>query len=180
MQTKHLCVLTSDIWTKGEVGTPWNRFEPSSKIVCFFCGADMLFLSCFCYAFVRVCLLMLCCHLLGKGCPLGSRLWSLIVNLSLSHWYPGSGVVLDFIDSWSLPSFLLLTIFHSFQSFDVFSLDRNLFSILKILALDAKKVDVLGRPCRLKRSTAKSILRLISTSGDTLRTISTPGVIVFQ
>ena len=30
------------------------------------------------------------------------------VKLSLSHWYPGSGVVLDCIDSCSLPSFLLL------------------------------------------------------------------------
>ena len=31
MQTKHLCVLMH-IWTKGEVGTPLNRFKPSSKI----------------------------------------------------------------------------------------------------------------------------------------------------
>ena len=30
---------------------------------------------------------------------LGSRLWCLTVSLSLSHWYPGSGVVLEFIDS---------------------------------------------------------------------------------
>ena len=30
---------------------------------------------------------------------LGSGLWCLTVNLSLSHWYPGSGVVLDCIDS---------------------------------------------------------------------------------
>ena len=43
----------------------------------------MLFLSCFCYAFVRVCLLMPCGHLLGKGWPLGSSLWCLIVKLSL-------------------------------------------------------------------------------------------------
>ena len=28
--------------------------------------------------------------------------------LSLSHWYPGAGVVLDCFDPWSLPSFLLL------------------------------------------------------------------------
>ena len=59
----------------------------------------MLFLSCFCYAFVRVCLLMPCGHLLGKGWPLGSHLLCQIVKLSLSHWYPGSGVVLDCIDS---------------------------------------------------------------------------------
>ena len=28
-------------------------------------------------------------------------------SLSLSHWYPGSGVVLDCIDSWSLHPYLL-------------------------------------------------------------------------
>ena len=32
------------------------------------------------------------------------------VSLSLSHWYPGSGVVLDCINSWSLHHFLLLDI----------------------------------------------------------------------
>ena len=47
---------------------------------------------------VRVCLLVPYDHLLGKGRPHGSRLWCLIVSLSLSHWYPGSGVVLDCID----------------------------------------------------------------------------------
>ena len=35
------------------------------------------FLSCVCYAFVRVCLNVPCGHLLGKGCPIGSRLWCL-------------------------------------------------------------------------------------------------------
>ena len=59
----------------------------------------MFFLSCVCYVFVRVCLYDLCGHLLGKGCPLGSSLWCLPVSLSLSHWYLGSGVVLDCIDS---------------------------------------------------------------------------------
>ena len=31
------------------------------------------------------------------------------VSLSLSHWYPGSGVVLDCIVSWSLQPYLLLS-----------------------------------------------------------------------
>ena len=35
-------------------------------------------LSCVCYVFVRVCLYVLCGHLLGKGWPLGSRLWCLM------------------------------------------------------------------------------------------------------
>ena len=56
-------------------------------------------LSCVCYAFVRVCLYVLFGHLLGKDLTLGSCLWCLTVRLSLSHWYPGSGVVLDCIDS---------------------------------------------------------------------------------
>ena len=59
----------------------------------------MFFLSCVCYAFVGVCLYVPCGHLLGKGCPLGSYLWCQTVSLSVSHWYPGSGVVLDCIDS---------------------------------------------------------------------------------
>ena len=52
-------------------------------------------LSGVCYVFVLVCLYLLCGHLLGKA--LGSRLWCLTVSLSL--WYPGSGVELDCIDS---------------------------------------------------------------------------------
>ena len=61
----------------------------------------MLILSCFYYAFVRVSLLMPCGHLLALV------FLCLIVKLSLSHWYPGSGVVLDRIDSLYLPSSLL-------------------------------------------------------------------------
>ena len=122
MQTKYLCVLIH-IWTKGEVGVLWKRLKPFSQIFlltvlrqCFFCGSFMLFLSCFCCAFVRVCLLLPCGHLLGKCLPLGSRLWCLIVKLVLCHWYPGSGVVLDCIDSWSLP-FFLLRVPNSFYSY---------------------------------------------------------------
>ena len=33
----------------------------------FFCASFMLSLSCICYAFVRICLLMPFGHLLGKG-----------------------------------------------------------------------------------------------------------------
>ena len=61
-----------------------------------------------CCAFVCVCLYVPCCHLLGKGWLLGSRLWCIIVNMSLSHWNPGLGVVLDCINSWSLHPYLFL------------------------------------------------------------------------
>ena len=90
----------------------WNRFKPSNKIIFWpFQGGtsfvDHFFLYCVCYAFVRVCLFVPCGHLLGKGWPLGCRLLCLTVSLSLSHGYPGSDVVLDCFDSWSLHPYLL-------------------------------------------------------------------------
>ena len=109
MQTKQLYFLIH-IWTKGDVGAPWP-FQGGWSF--------MLFLFCFCYALVCVCLLMPSGHLLGKGWPLGSCLWCLIVKLSLSHWYPGSAVVLDCIDSWSLP-FILLSFISSHILFKQF------------------------------------------------------------
>ena len=51
----------------------------------------------------------------GKGLPSWLSLWCLILKLSLSHYYAGSGVVLDCIASWSLPSFLLLKHFSRWQ-----------------------------------------------------------------
>ena len=46
-----------------------------------------------------LCLYVPCDHLLGKGCHFGPRLWCLTVSVALSNWYPGSGMVLDCIDS---------------------------------------------------------------------------------
>ena len=49
-----------------------------------------------------LCLLCLCARLFicALWSPAGKGLmWCLTVSLSLSHWYPGSGVVLDCIDS---------------------------------------------------------------------------------
>ena len=59
--------------------------------LCFFC---LVFVMPLCTS-----IFVPCDHLLGKGWPLGSSLWSLIVSLSLSHWYSVSGVVLVCIDS---------------------------------------------------------------------------------
>ena len=70
----YLCVLIH-IWIKGEVGAPLNRFKPSSdrsKAVLLLWIVYVCVLSCVCYVFVRVCLYVLCDHLLGKGWPLGS------------------------------------------------------------------------------------------------------------
>ena len=67
----------------------------------------MFFQSCVRYALIHVCLNVPCGHLLGEDWPLGSRLWCLAVRLLLCHWYPGSGKVLDCIDSRSLHPYLL-------------------------------------------------------------------------
>ena len=98
-QTSSSPTLTKDVFVTKTYGSLGRRY--------FFCGSFMFFLSCVCYVFVRVCLYVPCGHLLGKGWPLGSRLWCVTVYLLLSHWYPGSGVILDCIDSWSLHPYLL-------------------------------------------------------------------------
>ena len=62
-----------------------------------------------------LCLLCLCARLFicALWSPAGKGLTSWLsfvvstVSLSLSDWYPGSGVVLDCIDSWSLHPYLL-------------------------------------------------------------------------
>ena len=91
---------------KTGLSPPVKYFTDRSKAVLLLWIFYVLVLSCVCYVFLRVSLYVLCGHLLGKGWPLGSRLWCLAVSLSLSHWYPGSGVVLDCIDSWSLHPYL--------------------------------------------------------------------------
>ena len=83
---------------KTGLSPPVKYFTDRSKVL-------LLFWIFFVVSVLR--LLCLCAHLLGKGWSLGSRLWCLTVSLSLSYWYPGSGVVLDCIDSWSLHPYLL-------------------------------------------------------------------------
>ena len=75
-------------WSTSELRVrlaPLNRFKPSSKIFYwpFQGGTSSVDLLCFCsvlclLCFVRVCLYVLRGHLLGKGWPLGSRLWCLL------------------------------------------------------------------------------------------------------
>ena len=69
-------------WSTSELRVrlaPLNQFKPSSKIFNWpfqggtsFVDLYVFVLSCVCYVFV------LCGHLLGKGWPLGSRLWCLL------------------------------------------------------------------------------------------------------
>ena len=99
-------------WSTSELRVrlaPLNRFKPSSKIFFwpFQGGTSFVDLLCLCSV---LCLLCLCARLFicAMWSPAGKGLTSWLsfvvstVSLSLSHWYPGSGMVLDCIDSWSL------------------------------------------------------------------------------
>ena len=66
----------------------------------------------FCLVFALFCARLFICALwspAGKGLTSWLSFVVSSVSLSLSHWYPGSGVVLDCIDSWSLHHYLLST-----------------------------------------------------------------------
>ena len=68
----------------------------------FFCGSFMFL---FCLVFAMFCANLFICALwspAGKGLTSWLSFVVSSVSLSLSLWYPGSGVVLDCIDSWSL------------------------------------------------------------------------------
>ena len=74
---------------------------------------DLLcFFLCVCYAFVRVCLYVPCGHMLGKGWPLGSRLWCQTVSLSHSHWYIVGQVWYLIV---SIPDLCTLTYFDTYR-----------------------------------------------------------------
>ena len=105
-------------WSTSELRVrlvPLNRFKPSSKCIftdiprrCFFCGSFMfLFWLVFAMFWAR---LFICALWSPAGKGLTSWLSFVVstVSLSLSHWYPGSGMVLGCIDSWSLHHYLLL------------------------------------------------------------------------
>ena len=85
---------------------PLKYFTDRSKAVLLLWIFYVLFwlvFAMFLCASVYMCFVVIC----WEGWPLDSRLWCLTVSLSLSQWYPGSGVVLDCIDSWSLHPYLL-------------------------------------------------------------------------
>ena len=82
-----------------------ESYDKCSKILLtvprryFFCGSFMFL---FCLVFAMFCARLFICALWSPaGIGLTSWLSFVVssVSLSLSHWYPGSGVVLDCIDS---------------------------------------------------------------------------------
>ena len=115
-------------WSTSELRlrlAPWNRFKPSSKIFYWsFHGPTsfvyLLFCSVLCLlCFVRVCLYVLCGHLLGKGWPLGSRLWCL---LWVCHFLIGILVQVWYLIV-SIPDFCTLTYFYKIST--TWHNDRN-------------------------------------------------------
>ena len=104
-------------WSTSELRVrlaPLNRFKPSSKIFYwpFQGGTSFVDLLCFCSVLCLLCLyarLFICALWSPAGKGLTSWLSFVVsaVSFSFSHWYPGSGVVLDCIDSWSLHPYLL-------------------------------------------------------------------------
>ena len=85
---------------------PVKYFTDRSKAVLLLWIFYVFVLSCVCYVCAR---LFICALWSPAGKGLTSWLSFVVssVSLSLSHWYPGSGVVLDCIDSWSLHLYLL-------------------------------------------------------------------------
>ena len=138
-------------WSTSELRVrlaPLNRFKPSSKIFYwpFQGGTSFVDLLCFCsvlclLCFVRVCLYVLCGHLLGKGWPLGSRLWCL---LWVCHFPIGIlGQVWYLIVS--IPDLCTITYFYRYKVEELMnSKDRSGSLDTKFISLDKRdrQVDI--------------------------------------
>ena len=96
-------------------------------------GTSFVDLSCFCsvlclLCFVRVCLYVLCGHLLGKGWPLGSRLWCLLwvchfpIGILGQVWY----LIVSIPDLCNL---ITLLVWYSLQSHCVMTFSKTHLSI---------------------------------------------------
>ena len=120
--SKQIVVLIIGPWNKkyGQIeqytacGLSWynilylkiSKFLLTISRRCFFCGSFSLFVFHVCLSYCRVCSLLPCGHLLGKGWPLGSLICD--VFLCFYHfpiWCSLSGVIFG-INYWSLPSSL--------------------------------------------------------------------------
>ena len=109
MRTKHLFVLIH-IRNKGEV----NKFKHSENIFYFYCtfqgGASFMDLFCYlCFVFVMLSCLFIAVN--AVTCWERANLLALLCVMCpcfchFPMWCPGSGVVLDCIDSLALPSYL--------------------------------------------------------------------------
>ena len=106
MFTRHIMTLLEIINPKMAIypedtcthGPPVKYFTDRSKAVLLLWIFYVFVLSCVCYVCAR---LFICALWSPAGKGLTSWLSFVVssVSLSLFHWYPGSGVVLDCIDS---------------------------------------------------------------------------------
>ena len=96
-----------------------------------------------------------------------------IGRIRISHWYPGTGVVLDCIDSWSLPSFFKsINVSCLFSTFSVSSLtirfSKNLslqlvsWFIIKLFPCSAQLSIIFILLINVKMRTIVGILTFIS------------------
>ena len=103
--------LLLDIWLL-HVCWVWIKLSTWSRKTVLY--IDLLILNSPIFLSWKWCLLLTSAEYIRVHFRLGKGLTSWLsfvvssVSLSLSHWYPGSGVVLDCIDSWSLHHYLLL------------------------------------------------------------------------
>ena len=95
-------ICGTESWLKGvkpEKEPAKNAIKTSEIFPSDFCGSFMFL---FCLVFAMFCARLFICALwspAGKGLTSWLSFVVSSVSLSLSHWYPGSGVVLDCIDS---------------------------------------------------------------------------------
>ena len=103
-----------------------SRQNRTSKAVLLLWIFYVFVLSCVCYVFVRVCLYLLCGHLLGKGWPLGSRLWCLLwvcdfpIGILGQVWY----LIVSIPDLCTLTYFVL---WHFYSTLAFMETINNLF-----------------------------------------------------
>ena len=104
----------------------------------------------FCLVFAMFCARLFICALwspAGKGLTSWLSFVVSSVSLSLSHWYPGSGVVLDCIDSWSLHHYLLLYI--QYYIFQISILIKGLqsyqqgYHVIRVLEINTMRLKLL-------------------------------------
>ena len=126
-----------------ECDPPVKYFTDRSKAVLLLWIFYVFVLSCVCYVFVCVCLYVLCGHLLGKGWPLGSRLWCL---LWVCHFPIGIlGQVWYLIVS--IPYFCILTYFYKSLPSTCFALLYNVLLICNTSVFCLKKQDIFFKNC---------------------------------
>ena len=106
-----------------DLSPPVKYFTDRSKAVLLLWIFYVFVLSCVCYVFGRVCLYVLCGHLLGKDWPLGSRLWC---QLWVCHFPIGIlGQVWYLIVS--IPDLCTLTYFDSLRPINNLSVMQGRF-----------------------------------------------------